>query len=119
MPLMRSVHRWKLDRVADEEDRLNTELKDTLWERQMWPYCIVKNPILIPLVGIHLHCPSVDIALCIGGPGFRANRRYAPEKRRGFADLVQKTSRGNVGAIVCDNKLAIGTVRPLLVQISL
>jgi hypothetical protein len=71
---MQSVYQQKLDRVADEEDRLNIEFKDTLWERQIWPYYIIKNPILIPLVGIHIHRPSMDIALCIGGPGFRANR---------------------------------------------
>lgn len=57
MPLVGSVHRWELDRVANEKDRLGTRarINEEHYLDNNRAYCVVENPIKVSLVCVELH----------------------------------------------------------------
>lgn len=63
VPLVRPVHRWELDRIANEKDGLdsNQSSKHENPDRTRQAYRVVENPVKITFVRVELHCPSVDI----------------------------------------------------------
>lgn len=115
MSLVRAVHGRKLNRVPDKEHRLNnaSEIDHCCPDRQTdrhKTHCIVKHPIQIPLVCVQLHSPSMDIARRVGRTAFRADGGYAEKHLCLLPDLLEKTSRGDVGTVMGDLELAIGSV---------
>jgi hypothetical protein len=66
MSLMRAIHRRKLDRIPNEEDRLR-KYQSRNENTQAWyhAYRVVEDPVQVTLIGIELHPPTVHISSCI------------------------------------------------------
>jgi hypothetical protein len=79
--LVTAVHRRELDWITNEEDRLNQQILDIKEQNYLkenfkscTAYRVVENEILVSLVGVELHGPSVHIARSIGRSGLGPNR---------------------------------------------
>ena len=70
-------------------------------------HSVVKHPVQVALVSVKLHSPSVDIANSVGGSSLGADCGNSKQCLGLLANFIEKTCRGNIGAIVSNFEFAV------------